>query len=194
MSVILDTLSLANLASLYNLLAEKPVTKFKDKATGVARLVKILDETKHEVFEVDGEYDVRPEFREVAMEKPVAAMVPQQGAYKIATDEDIHAASNKLIGDAIANSPELAAMVVVKDGKKRGRKSGLTGKKVTLVREKNPKRPGSKTAVRYEVYREAECKTSDDYIRLCEERGLGTRREILSDLDYDSKQEFIKLS
>lgn len=163
MSVILDTLSLTNLASLYNLLAEKPVTKFKDKATGVARLTSVLTSTDHEVFQVDGEYDVRPVVREVEMEKPVA---------------NIQAVST----------------TVTKDGKKRGRKSGLTGKKVTLVREKNPKRPGSKTAVRYEVYREAECKTSDDYIRICEERKLGTRREILSDLDYDSKQEFIKLS
>lgn len=175
MSVAVETLSLVNLATLYNLLADKPITKFKDKATGVARLSAKLVETKHEIFEVEGEFDVRPIPEVVPMEEKV----------------DIHAASNKLISDALARDPELAAMVKVGGGK-RGRKSNLIGKKLAVIRDKNPKRAGSRTAVRYEVYHE--CKTSDDFIRICEERNLGTRREILSDLDYDSKQEFIRLS
>jgi hypothetical protein len=156
MIIELNTLSLSQLASLYNLIAEKPITKFKDKATGVAKLSKLLEETQQEVFIAEGEHDIRP----IVTEEPVAPMVQK----------------------------------TEKTTKRRGRKSSLTGKKITLVREKNPKREKSRTAVRYEVYREAECKTSDDFIRICEERKLGTRREILSDLDYDSKQEFIRLS
>lgn len=157
MIIELNTLSLSQLASLYNLIAEKPITKFKDKATGVAKLSKLLEETQQEVFIAEGEHDIRPIATVVA---PAAPSVE----------------------------------INTKKTTKRGRKSSLTGKKITLVREKNPKREKSRTAVRYEVYREAECKTSDDFIRICEERKLGTRREILSDLDYDSKQEFIKLS
>lgn len=156
MSVKLETLSLTNLASLYNLLSDKQVTKFKDKATGVARLTDKLAATEHEVFEVDGEYDVRPVQVEQKEDSPVATLVEK------------------------------------KVGGQRGRKSDLLGKNLSVVRDANPKREGSRTRVRYEVYKE--CKTSDDFMRICEERNLGTRREILSDLAYDSEQQFIRLS
>lgn len=170
MAIELTTLSLSQLASLYNLIADKQVSKFKDKPTGVAKLGKLLDQTNQEVFLADGEYDIRP----------------------IPAEVDPHAASNKMIADAMANNPEFAAMVKVDGKKKQGRKSSLLGKKLELVREKNPKRDNSRTKVRYELYREV--KTSDEFIRLCEERKLGSRREILSDLAYDSEQEFIRLS
>lgn len=154
MAIELTTLSLAQLASLYNLITDKQVSKFKDKPTGVAKLGKLLEQTNQEVFQADGEYDIRP--------------IP---ALTAPSDEPV---------------------VEKKTVKKQGRKSSLLGKKLELVREKNPKRDGSRTKVRYEVYREV--KTSDEFIRLCEERKLGSRREILSDLAYDSEQEFIRLS
>lgn len=164
----LNTLSLNTLASLYNLVAEKSVNKFKDKATGVRKLGELLDSRMEEVFICSGdgeepvEYDIRP----------------------VAGDGDDTTTPIKVVPVADGVDAEGA-------GGKRGRKSKLTGRALELVREKNPKRDGSRTKIRYEVYREVT--SSDDFIRLCEERGLGTRREILSDLDYDSKQQFIKL-
>ena len=74
----------------------------------------------------------------------------------------------------------------------RRRPSSFLGKRLTLLRRKNPKTPNSRTNMRYEKYRE--CKTSDEFLTKCVESNLGTRREILSDLDFDSRQQFIKLS
>lgn len=153
MIIELNNLSLSQLASLYNLIADKQINKFKDKPTGVAKLSKLLEQTNQEVFIAEGEYDIRP----------IAAPEPTKDT-----------------------------VVTQKTVKKQGRKSSLLGKKLELVREKNPKRDGSRTKVRYELYREV--KTSDEFIALCEERKLGSRREILSDLAYDSEQEFIRLS
>lgn len=66
MTVALETLSNAVIVELFNLLAEKSVKKFSDKATGVARLTAALEATGNEVFmttaegEEPAEYDVRP--------------------------------------------------------------------------------------------------------------------------------------
>lgn len=137
----LENLSIKQLVEIYNLVANASIAKFKDKPTGVARVAKALAETNQEVFEVDGELDVRP--------------IPQ--------------------------SAKIDA----------GRISPLLGKKITLLVPSNPKRPGSRTRARYELYRT--CKTSDDYMTACLKQGLGSRREIFSDLSYDSKKKFIQL-
>jgi hypothetical protein len=60
MTVVLSTLTLAQVTDLYNLISEKPVKKFENKVKAVARLEALLLATDNEVFEVDGEYDVRP--------------------------------------------------------------------------------------------------------------------------------------
>lgn len=73
-----------------------------------------------------------------------------------------------------------------------GRKSPLLGQKLKLVRADNPKRPGTRTHIRYIMYKKVS--TSTEYIDTCLAAGLGTRREILSDLAWDSQQGFIKLS
>lgn len=73
-----------------------------------------------------------------------------------------------------------------------GRKSPLLGRVLKLVEKKNPKRAGTRTHQRYAHY--TDCKTSSEYMDLCLSHGLGTRREILSDLAWDSTQGFIKLS
>ena len=135
----------------------------------------MLTKRSEEIFvcSVEGEepveYDIRPidAMDEEKLDESVGSVVPAEEAKVAPTD------------------------VVTT---KRGRKSGLLGKKLTLVREANPKREKSATRIRYEIYRLPECATSDDFMRICTEQGLGSRREILSDLDYDSKQQFIKLS
>lgn len=62
---------------------------------------------------------------------------------------------------------------------------------IRVKREDNPKRPGSRTWLRYHVYKVS--KTEKDFIDMCEKLKLGTRAEILNDLRYDSKQGFIEL-
>lgn len=73
-----------------------------------------------------------------------------------------------------------------------GKASPLMGKTITLVTTANPKRPGSRTWARYKQYTDG--LTTDEYLRLSTEGGLGTVREVLSDLNYDRKMGFIKLS
>lgn len=73
-----------------------------------------------------------------------------------------------------------------------GRRSPLLGRKLKLLRVENPKRKNSRTFARYSFY--ADVKTSTEYMDLCLAHGLGSRREILSDLAWDSKQNFIRLS
>lgn len=175
--IALENLSLAVVTDLYNSFGINVVKKFRDKPTAVARLQKMLVEQNHEVFQAEGEYDVRP----VEIEKTPT--------------NDPHAASNALIATALANDPELKALVTATKepaGKVRGRKSPHLGKKITIIREKNPKMPSSRAHARYEIYRSV--KTSDEYVAKCLELGLGSRREILGDLAYDSKQHSIKLS
>ena|SRR5690348_8949002 len=69
--------------------------------------------------------------------------------------------------------------------------SQLLGREVRVLAPENPKRPGSRTFKRFELY--SQCATSDEYLRLCQERGLGSRREVLSDLAWDSQHRFIAL-
>jgi hypothetical protein len=164
------TLSLAQMAELYNLIADKPIKKFKDKPTAIARLEKALADSGMEVFEVDGEWDVRVSSSEV--------------------DETEDTVENKEREEAVPSDQ----LGVAKARNSGGRRSPLLGKKIVLKRTENPKRKGSRTAVRYEVYSEEGCRTSDDFMAICLERNLGTRREILSDLAYDSQQHFIRLA
>lgn len=72
-----------------------------------------------------------------------------------------------------------------------GRKSPLLGRKLKLVRADNPKRTGTRTHIRYTMYKKVS--NSTEYMEACLDAGLGTRREILSDLAWDSQQGFIKL-
>lgn len=66
MTVVLSTLSLVQITDLYNLIADKPVKKFENKAKGLNRLEALLVATQNEVFVADGEYDVRPTAQELA--------------------------------------------------------------------------------------------------------------------------------
>jgi len=162
------TLSLAQMAELYNLITDKPVKKFKDKPTAIARLEKALADSAMEIFEVDGDWDVRVSSTEV--DETEDTIENPERETTIPSDQ---------LGEAKAR-------------KSGGRVSPLLGKRLSLKRTENPKRKGSRTAVRYAVY--SECRTSDDFMAICLERDLGTRREILSDLAYDSAQHFIRLS
>lgn len=167
MTVALEAISVKILADLYNLIAETPVKKFADKATGVKRLTKLLEETSHEVFESEGEYDVRP----------------------IATEQaDPHAASNALIGNAIANDPELAALVqapakkVKTVGGKRGPAPDFSDDSVIAVLVANPKRPNTASWDRFAIY--------SDGMTVGSFLSKGGRR---ADLAWDSKHEFISI-
>lgn len=93
MTVALETLSIRVLAEIHNLLAEKPVSKFSTKTIALERVAKVLADTNHEVFAVEGaegEYDVRPIPAPVE-EKPAAEVVapkaekPAKKAKKAAT-------------------------------------------------------------------------------------------------------------
>ena len=168
MTVVLETISVKVLADLYNLLSETPVKKFADKAAGVRRLSKVLEETNHEVFESEGEYDVRP----------VAA--PEQA--------DPHAASNALIANAVANNPELAEIVKVPAkkakvaGGKRGPAPDYSDDSVITVLVANPKRPNTASYDRFALYTVG--------ITVGEFIAKGGRR---ADLAWDAKHAFISV-
>ncbi len=72
-----------------------------------------------------------------------------------------------------------------------GAASPLMGRVVSLVRP-NVKRPGSRTRVRYNLYRVG--MTGAEYLALCLAGNLGSVREVLSDLNYDSKMGFIEFA
>lgn len=72
-----------------------------------------------------------------------------------------------------------------------GRESAMPACRVVLLRKENPKRAKSRTHARYALYTDG--MLAADYMRICTERGLGSRREILSDLAWDSDQQFIRL-
>lgn len=74
-NVSLESLTIVQITDLYNVLAEKPVKKFSTKPIAVDRLQKLLDESKHQVFETDGEYDVRPVAEEETPEAPAAEAI-----------------------------------------------------------------------------------------------------------------------
>ena len=154
MTIDLTKLKQATLVELYNLCEpETPVKKFRDHATAIARLTKLLEERAYEVFEPEpGDFDVRVSSTEV--------------------DETEDAEPTRRHGG--------------------GRKSPLLGLKLKLVRVENPKRPGTRTHIRYTMYKKVA--TSTEYMDACLAAGLGTRREILSDLAWDSQQGFIKLT
>ena len=168
MTVVLEALSVKTLADLYNLLAETPVKKFADKATGVKRLTALLEQHAHEVFEADGEYDVRP------------ISAPEQA--------DPHAASNALIAGAVASNPELAELVKAPakktktTGGKRGPAPDYSDDSVITVLVANPKRPSTASWDRFSLYK--------DGLTVGEFLSKGGRR---ADIAWDVKHEYISV-
>ena len=97
------------------------------------------------------------------------------------------ASESQTLESAIVDGPASAAP------KERGvRTSGLMGRTIELVTAENPKREKSRTRARYALYHTG--MTTDQYMAQCLSQGLGTKREILSDLHHDSTIGFIKLS
>ena len=209
MAVDLNNLSTKTLVELFNLVSDKPTKKFESKEAGIKRLTKALADANSEVFDAgNSEYDVRMIITDTDDEgKPGfidadGMLVVIEPVTSPAIDDELTMLKFKGNENLIKESDlkPIPAEPAKKTNKRDrsaasrevGRQSPLLGKTLTLVRAANPKRLKSRTAVRYEIYRVV--KTSDEFVRICEEQGLGTRREILSDLAYDSKQEFIKLT
>lgn len=167
MTVALETISVKTLADLYNLLAETPVKKFADRPTAIKRLNALLEKHAYEVFEVDGEYDVRP------IEAPV----------------DIHAASNALIAGAVANNPELAAIVKAPVQKNKGGKRGpapeFADDMIINVLVANPKRANTASWDRFAMYKDG--MTVGDFL------AAGGRRADLS-WDSDENRKYISIT
>lgn len=131
MTVALETLSVATLADLYNLLAENPVKKFSDKAAGVRRLSALLILKSHEVFQAEGEYDVRP--------------IEQLGE-KIDATETLNTDEYVEMVSIAADKPKKTG------GGKRGPAPRHADSAVITVLVANPKKKGSASWDRFQKY------------------------------------------
>lgn len=131
MTVALETLSVATLADLYNLLAENPVKKFSDKAAGVRRLSALLILKSHEVFQAEGEYDVRP--------------IEQLGE-KIDATETLNTDEYVEMVSIAADKPKKTR------GGKRGPAPRHADSAVITVLVANPKKKGSASWDRFQLY------------------------------------------
>jgi hypothetical protein len=157
-------ISTKSLIAIYNQFADKPITKFTDRTTA---------------------------------EKRVAALLDSKGLTVHATPEDMEANTYKVVTAAVPDAPELEPEVVPAEPvattqSKRGHKSPMLAMVVRNVIDKNPKSKNSKTYFRFNLYKIG--MTGQEYMDACLARELGSRREIFSDLNYDSKMGFIVLA
>jgi hypothetical protein len=168
-------ISTKNLVAIYNQVSDKPITKFTDRATA---------------------------------EKRVAALLDSKGLTVHATPEDMEANTYKVVTAAVPDAPEpepevvpaepepepevVPAEPVATTQSKRGKKSPVMDLVITYSAVQNPKSKNSKTHFRFNLYKIG--MTGQEYMDACLARELGSRREILSDLNYDSKMGFIVLA
>lgn len=196
-----STFPMAALVVSYNVVAkalsQTQVKKFSDKPTAVKRLAAIIDQAKAAGIDLH-----------MAPNGAVIGVIPSESTtgFLPPSTAMVHDAKGQLVDGTVMVPYETLAEktdseVVSTDGtttvaepaKERAkRKSSLMGKTITLEVSENPKRNGSRTRVRYALYTTG--MTTDEYMEKCLAGGLGTKREILSDLSYDSEMGFIKLS
>jgi hypothetical protein len=157
-------ISTKNLVAIYNQVSDKPITKFTDRATA---------------------------------EKRVAALLDSKGLTVHATPEDMEANTYKVVTAAVPDAPEpepevVPAEPVATTQSKRGKKSPVMDLVITYSVVQNPKSKNSKTYFRFNLYKIG--MTGQEYMDACLAQELGSRREIFSDLNYDSKMGFIVLA
>lgn len=204
---------MAALVVAYNTVAEhlpetKPVAKFTDKATAVARLNKILDAAHDAGFVVsylpNGAIDEIVQMTGVEVSGAPATIKIEGDEFVDPTEIEetvptVYSATGELVDgtvmvpyETLAEKGEATTTEVAAAPARGKRQSALMGKTITLVVEQNPKRKDSRTRTRYDLYKTG--LTTDEYMAQSLAQGLGTVREVLSDLHYDSTMGFIKLS
>jgi len=158
------------LVELYNSVADKPVKKFADRETAVARVEKIAAEKGMELGIADGKFVLLPSDGSVVVKDGEAEerVDPKEDAEEApAKGLDTLAAIGKMDLDAPKKSMReqideaAAARIAKKKAQKPAKKGGRRGPApehddslcVVVAAESNPKKAGSASAARFALYK-----------------------------------------
>lgn len=207
----LRSMSNRELAALYSGFAETPIKKFESHTAGLVRLDKELLERGMELFLNGGFVSVRAAESEAGGDadeaKPAdlqpkvvggtevdASRAPEvQEAPKAPEVQTAQEAPTTQDAPTVQEAPTTQDVPKTAEPKRTvARDSRYMNHTIELVSEKNPKRPGTKAWTRFGRYISG--MTTEEYQELVLREDLGDRRDVLRDLWWDSKHEFIRLT